>query len=111
MKYNKETEEYELTTPLEKEFQKLLKEADPLIEAEIENARKALERAKEISEKYGVPFDVSMIGARNTWCPKSFKKFESMADDDDSPYEFWEFFGVSKPEYGWSPGRWQTSYC
>lgn len=77
-------------TALEIEFEQLMAEHSAEIQAEADVAMKALDRAKALSEKYGLPLSIGLFSG--VYTPKSSDRFR----DEDWSYDY---FG----EYaGWS---------
>jgi len=67
---------------LEKEFEEAVKAADKEMAQYLKEASEALQKAKAVSEKYGVPFTSSISPLRNGFIPKSFQdKFGELDHD------------------------------
>lgn len=70
--FGDEDEKDEQTLALESEFEKLVEKAHAKIEEEIAEARKHLNKAVALSEKYGVPFRANISPLSNSYVPDSF---------------------------------------
>jgi hypothetical protein len=98
------------------QFEAAVAVAKPLIDAELALAAKHLARAKEISEKHGVPFSSRVTDqVRDTYTPSTFyDKFKGLNGEfqDDEMSEFMdELLGIyidTVDSYG---SGWEKSYC
>ncbi len=81
----------EFLNDLEKEFAAVYKEHQAEIEAKLQEARKNLKEAVDISNKYGIPFNGGISFLRNSYFPPSyFTNFEEkvvQVDEEDNFYD------------------------
>lgn len=87
-------------TDLEEKFKKAYAKASEKIDEQIEIAQKAISKAEEISEKYGIPFHSQITPLSMTYRPESFSdKWGELVDSLDELTDG-EMYGV--PDYeGW----------
>lgn len=67
---------------LEKEFEAAVAAADAEMKQHLIDAREALAKAKEVSEKYGVPFSSPISNLSNGFIPRSFSEKFGELDQD-----------------------------
>lgn len=74
---------------LEDKFRQALAKAQPLIEAKLKAAEKAIADAVKIAEKHGVPFKTGdLLDSGMDYIPESFhEKWAVSSDDGDGGYE------------------------
>jgi alanyl-tRNA synthetase len=112
---------------LEEEFNKLREKHAAKIEKEIEKAYKALDKAVELSEKYGIPFSFEVNDEMTrVYTPESFKekmlKLAKVSDEDleENYYladSFWDFAREAGADtggyndHGWDDHNWNFSRC
>jgi hypothetical protein len=100
----------ETSTTLEKEFIRNMKDISVIIKNELFRARESLDKARELSDQYGVPFTETVsynIGRQ--YFPTSFKKYEDNVDKSILHKELDNlkiYIFDDEIEYGW-----QDSYC
>lgn len=96
-----------VNSALETKFKETHKE----IELLLKQAEDALDKAKELSDKTGVPFSTSVVENYDSYVPASFEKLKKKLSQ-----EFIENFCDNNEidldsEYGESSSGWNTSYC
>lgn len=102
---------------LVKEFESLVNGIYPQIQTEIELAKRALARAKDLSEKHGIPFETDIYEWKwNSYVPKSFsylhKEMFELDDLDELNETLKEILGFNPDRYvvegepGWESDGW-----
>lgn len=89
---------------LEQEFEALCaSDASKQIDAKLDEARKALREAVELSEKHSIPFSAGISFLRNGYVPKSFTNSKFKELDSDLLSEItgvYDSYGEGTFEYG-----------
>jgi hypothetical protein len=92
---------------LEQEFSDLVKNAKAELDVKVKAARKALEEAEAVSEKYGIPFYFDLCQSE-IYTPETYaavrEKFEDLREggDDDVWGELLHTLGVAAPRNNYS---------
>lgn len=95
---------------LEKEFKDTFEQHSQEIELKLAAAEKALDEARELSEKHGIPFDTTISYLYNQYVPNSMKqKFPEIDLEFVKEISDIEYFGTSCGDIVY-PG-WQVSTC
>lgn len=100
MPWNKEKKVFE-PNELEQAFLKEIEEVNPLIQAKLKEASKALKEAVQLAEQHGIPFQFGISPIWNSYTPYSFDaKWGDKLNLDRDDYDSMGVWENMPSEYG-----------